>query len=660
MDVGEAEVPALAWLDGETGLDVIVARGLELSPPLGPLGIVDLLRRLHRAGLLEGMTPDQLRLVGATATRPSRLARLADLRLFTPALAPLAAPGRLLPRAALPALHLAAFATLMVSWLVASHEGLLRALISPVGAAASSLREIALVYLALALCLSARALAQAWTLRAAGSAIHSGGLRLTLAVAHLGLDLRERRAASAHTRLHVALSGLSALALTSGAAGLAFLAARAPFARILAATASILLLIDLAPYLRTDGRSIAGITARIPDLRRRAMAFLLRRVGDDLLSRRALGAPERRYLTLAVLALLHILLVFGLLLAVWVPDSVRQGTRSLVRVLSPAAPVDVDAVLGVALAATLTFLVLAVLLALVALMTRWLWQLLRPPPHAAVPEAVPADAADRRAFLASHASSVLFADLEPSARDALAAALNRREFAPGQVLATAGALDPWLGVLASGRCSVRLREVSGLEHEVAALGPGDFFGMSALVEPPEPRPTTVVAKTAVSLLTLDAAAVASAAGDQARSVEARVRSASVVRRLPFLAGVPAAAFAELLAAIDTQRVPADAAVVEQGQSGDAVYAIRDGRVAVEYQASQGAPRRVTELGPGEYFGEIAPLRGGQRTATVRALEASVLLRIPGDVFRRTLLTSFEAGLHLEHGIAARLDALAEV
>ena len=79
-----------------------------------------------------------------------------------------------------------------------------------------------------------------------------------------------------------------------------------------------------------------------------------------------------------------------------------------------------------------------------------------------------------------------------------------------------------------------------------------------------------------------------------------------------------------------------AVIVEEGSSADSVYWIEDGRVEVLATAMDGSLQRVAELGPGRYFGELAALLGTQRTATVRALTATVVSVHSIEGFRRRL------------------------
>ena len=54
-------------------------------------------------------------------------------------------------------------------------------------------------------------------------------------------------------------------------------------------------------------------------------------------------------------------------------------------------------------------------------------------------------------------------------------------------------------------------------------------------------------------------------------------------------------------------------IVTEGQSGGPFFCITEGRVNVVVEG-----KKVNELGPGAYFGEMALLEGGTRSATIRA------------------------------------------
>jgi sulfate-transporting ATPase len=62
----------------------------------------------------------------------------------------------------------------------------------------------------------------------------------------------------------------------------------------------------------------------------------------------------------------------------------------------------------------------------------------------------------------------------------------------------------------------------------------------------------------------------------------------------------------------------DAPIIHQGEPADQFYIITKGQVEVLLHHPDGQAIVVAALGAGQYFGEIGLLRGGARTATVRA------------------------------------------
>src|SRR5207253_1953537 len=83
----------------------------------------------------------------------------------------------------------------------------------------------------------------------------------------------------------------------------------------------------------------------------------------------------------------------------------------------------------------------------------------------------------------------------------------------------------------------------------------------------------------------------------------------------------------LAARMQPVRIAAGDAVVREGEVGQAVYLVSDGRLDVV-----SAGRRVGELAHGDHFGEIALLDASPRTATVVAVVASTVFMLEGEDF----------------------------
>jgi CRP-like cAMP-binding protein len=88
-----------------------------------------------------------------------------------------------------------------------------------------------------------------------------------------------------------------------------------------------------------------------------------------------------------------------------------------------------------------------------------------------------------------------------------------------------------------------------------------------------------------------------------------------LKRVPLFSELSQRQLRQLAKHFMDRRVPAGARLVKQGEmSGVAFFVIAEGEAAVIVDGSQ-----VGTIGPGEYFGELAMISQGVRTATVQAL-----------------------------------------
>ena len=92
-----------------------------------------------------------------------------------------------------------------------------------------------------------------------------------------------------------------------------------------------------------------------------------------------------------------------------------------------------------------------------------------------------------------------------------------------------------------------------------------------------------------------------------------------------------------------------ATIVTQGQAGDAFFVVLDGLATVKRNG-----RRVGELGPGDYFGELALLDPGPRNADVIANDAMTVARLLVGPFRSVLQTVPAMNERLLAGLARRV------
>jgi hypothetical protein len=106
------------------------------------------------------------------------------------------------------------------------------------------------------------------------------------------------------------------------------------------------------------------------------------------------------------------------------------------------------------------------------------------------------------------------------------------------------------------------------------------------------------------------------------SMLSTVERVIVLKSISLFAGAPDEALAELADLLEEIEVPAGENVVEKGAEGDSLYVIVRGKTGVVDNG-----RVLNELGERAVFGELSLLDSAPRTATVRALEDTTVLRL---------------------------------
>jgi len=92
---------------------------------------------------------------------------------------------------------------------------------------------------------------------------------------------------------------------------------------------------------------------------------------------------------------------------------------------------------------------------------------------------------------------------------------------------------------------------------------------------------------------------------------------------------------EISVSLVDRAYPPNRTVIEEGQVGNSCFIIVQGKVAIFKETGSGEVLLAVR-GGGAFFGEMALLECTTRSATVRTLQASYLLELPGQDFRRLL------------------------
>jgi CRP/FNR family transcriptional regulator, cyclic AMP receptor protein len=120
-------------------------------------------------------------------------------------------------------------------------------------------------------------------------------------------------------------------------------------------------------------------------------------------------------------------------------------------------------------------------------------------------------------------------------------------------------------------------------------------------------------------------------------------------RVPLFADLPADAAEILAPRFDIEQYDAGRTVVLEGSSGYAFYVLDEGQVSITHDGKE-----LRTLRPGDFFGEIAILGGGRRTATVTATEPVTTWKMFGTAFRELERIRPDVSAALQEAMRQRL------
>ena len=138
--------------------------------------------------------------------------------------------------------------------------------------------------------------------------------------------------------------------------------------------------------------------------------------------------------------------------------------------------------------------------------------------------------------------------------------------------------------------------------------------------------------------------------------QAPMRGAELAREMvgaPLFAEVEPAELRSTLEAFDEVHFPGGRRVLLEGLRGDDFFLIVTGTAAVLVDGW-----RVATLGPGDFFGEMAVLGDGLRTASIRAETPLRCLVLPNGKLEQLLLAHPKVGLNLLHRLVGRFGEVA--
>ena len=229
----------------------------------------------------------------------------------------------------------------------------------------------------------------------------------------------------------------------------------------------------------------------------------------------------------------------------------------------------------------------------------------------------------------------MFAALDSSERDIVILAMEERSFSPGDTIITQGEEGKELFVVDSGKLECFKQLSSSPQPKlVKTYGPGDAFGELALLYN-SPRAATIKAISACVLWVLDRNCFNHIVKESATNK--RERYESFLSHIELLENIDPYERSQIADALRSVSFAQGEYVIREGEWGEVFYVVEQGQAVATKTLTPGqAPVEVKQYREGEYFGELALLKGEPRAANIIAKSALKCVTLDRLSFKRML------------------------
>jgi CRP-like cAMP-binding protein/Zn-dependent protease len=384
--------------------------------------------------------------------------------------------------------------------------------------------------------------------------------------------------------------------------------------------------LNLVPMLELDGYWIASDLIQVPDLRPRSLRFIRYDLWQKLRRRDRFTKQE---IGLGLYAFLGVL--FTILSLYWSVFFWEEVFGGLVRALWDGGVIG--KVLLIALAVFVTGPVIRGAIALVRSLSRR---------TRAIAQAIRFKLQTKWRVEAATLidASSMFDDLPEDVLSDLAGRVQLRSFPAGKAVFRQGERPTAFYLVRRGTLQVIEEDPeTGKERVLRTIQRGDTFGELGLIDG-KARSATVKAIEDTQLFEVDEATFDRLLAEMVHVPEfaPSLQEVAELRRLPAFATLGSDELAEVMDHGTWANLPPGETVIEQGEAGDAFYAIASGQVEVVRDGAS-----VGTIGAGGHFGEIALLSDIPRTASVITRTPVRLFRLDRDGFERLIAHAFRGG-----------------
>lgn len=132
------------------------------------------------------------------------------------------------------------------------------------------------------------------------------------------------------------------------------------------------------------------------------------------------------------------------------------------------------------------------------------------------------------------------------------------------------------------------------------------------------------------------------------------RAGDLLQRVPFLAALSEADRRALAGSAKRRRFDRGQAIFYKDDPGESLYIIEAGSVRIYLPGAQGSDLTLAVLGAGDFFGDMALLDGGPRSASAAALEVTETLALDRADFIALIQSRPQSAMAVLAAVARRL------
>jgi CRP/FNR family transcriptional regulator len=126
--------------------------------------------------------------------------------------------------------------------------------------------------------------------------------------------------------------------------------------------------------------------------------------------------------------------------------------------------------------------------------------------------------------------------------------------------------------------------------------------------------------------------------------------------LPLFETLNTRELAELVAVAVPRSYERGEVIFQEGSQGDVMYVIRKGRILIKREHAGGRTIALTEMGPGDLFGELAIFDKEARSATAECIEKTNVVALTSGDVTRVLTRNPEIAVKLLQQLSKRIRA----